>query len=132
MNFVLKIGGNVKRRWSNRNFNDLLRPKDFFYGWMPAHTATFVNRKIFDEVGNFDEKFKISADYEWFLRVSKKRPKINILDYDFIDMTYGGVSTKPSNIFLKLFEDCIALKKNTFSIAIAILKRIRKIHQLII
>ena len=62
----------------------------------------------------------------------KKRPKINILDYDFIDMTYGGVSTKPSNIFLKLFEDCIALKKNTFSIAIAILKRIRKIHQLII
>ena len=37
-------------------------------GCLP-HQATFAHRRVFDVIGGFDTRYKVQADYDWFLRV---------------------------------------------------------------
>ncbi len=39
------------------------------YAEGPQHPASFFKRELFSIVGLFDETYRISADYEWFLRM---------------------------------------------------------------
>ncbi len=57
------------------------------------HPSTIFKRSIFEELGNYDESYKISADHEFFVRAFVKNKKfqyINILSTLF---STGGVST---------------------------------------
>ncbi|MDX2439150.1 MAG: glycosyltransferase family 2 protein, partial [Desulfobacterales bacterium] len=39
------------------------------FGWMPAHPATFIKRRTYDRAGLYSLDFKISSDYEMFVRL---------------------------------------------------------------
>lgn len=40
-----------------------------YYRQMPGcHQALFAKRELFTEIGNFNTKYKITADFDWFLR----------------------------------------------------------------
>jgi len=64
------------------------------FGWMPPHPATFIKKSIYDKVGVYSDKYRISADYEWFVRalLVYKLPFLHI-NKVLVRMRSGGVST---------------------------------------
>jgi len=80
--------------------------------------------------GGFDEKFKISGDYDFLLRVFNVfEGKIIYLNSVSVIMRYGGVSSgNYKNTFRKWKEDFIAIKQNNVgSILTVFFKRIIKL-----
>lgn len=66
------------------------RYKTFVYRMDFAHGATLHNRRLFEEQGLFDTRFRICGDYEFLLR---KPLRSAFIDADLLQITYGGVST---------------------------------------
>lgn len=78
--------------------------------WMNTapHQSVFVTKNIFEDYGLFDETFKISMDYEFWLRIGRF-VKPHILPFTVSNMRAGGISSE----FLKTyFEFCRARNKN--------------------
>lgn len=71
------------------------RPSRLRWGIMPAHPATFVRKRVFDEVGFFAEDFDIAADFEMAVRMFGKS-SYSTLHYPevLVRMSTGGVSTR--------------------------------------
>lgn len=59
-----------------------------------GHPATFFNASCFKKAGHFDDKYKIAADYEWYLRalyVNRLRPFH--IERNISVFRLGGIST---------------------------------------
>ena len=68
--------------------------KNLAWGQMPAHTAMFVRKSIYEHCGGFDTSYKICGDYEFLCRlVSSVTPKSVYLPEKVVRMQIGGVST---------------------------------------
>ena len=81
---------------------------------------------------NYDEKFRISSDYDFIIRLFKnKKSKIFFLNEFTIKMKSGGASNKNiRNIIIKMFEDFEILKKNKINpIKAIVFKNLSKITQ---
>jgi glycosyltransferase involved in cell wall biosynthesis len=73
------------------------------FGWMPPHPATFVRKLAYDTVGMYSLKYRISADYEFFVRLFMvHRLKYSYLDQVLVRMRSGGASTAGLRSSLKL------------------------------
>jgi glycosyltransferase involved in cell wall biosynthesis len=57
-------------------------------GCLP-HQATFARRDVFARLGPFDLRYKIAADYDWFLRVLGS-PESQIRYFDRVVTSYFG------------------------------------------
>lgn len=55
----------VVRYWKSRDHVPGLVER----GWMPAHPTFFIRRRILDELGGFDTRFRYQADYELMVRL---------------------------------------------------------------
>jgi len=55
----------VVRYWKSRDHVPGLVAR----GWMPAHPTFFIRRRILEEVGGFDTRFRYQADYELMVRL---------------------------------------------------------------
>lgn len=85
-----------------------------FKGWMPPHPTVFIKKKIFDKIGFYKTDYKISADYDFLVRIFKCKninqvyvPKV------LINMRIGGMSNRSfKNLIIKSFEDYQIIKKN--------------------
>ncbi len=68
--------------------------KDFYHSYPICHQATFSQKKLFNEIGYFNTKYKLAADTEWFYRVFKQLPnatlfiELPIAFYDIQGTTY--------------------------------------------
>ncbi len=71
-----------------------------------AHPSTFISKKIFKSIGNYDTSYSIASDTDFLLRISKI-PNISfkLLPQTLIVMKTGGLSTSFLGIFRKIFED---------------------------
>ena len=68
-----------------------------------SHGSTLHNRKMFEELGEFDLKFKICADYDFLLR----RPlSSEFIDREMICMQSGGVSFS-----IEMIKDTFRVKR---------------------
>ena len=88
--------------------------KKIHEGWMPPHTTLYIKKELINEIGLYNEKFKISSDYDFIIRLLKNE-NLNIfyMDEFTIKMKIGGMSNKNiSNIILKMKEDFIIMKKH--------------------
>lgn len=89
--FVSKrFGGRVVRRYHS----GILSLRRLSWGWMPAHTAMFIRRDLYQEVGGYKLGYRIAADYEFLCRLLSSRQ----IYWDYVPevlvrMTTGGVST---------------------------------------
>ena len=78
------------RRYRSGRF----RPGLVAWGWMPAHPALFVRRRVFMQVGNFRTDYRIAGDYEWVARAfGGGTLRYRHLDQVLVHMRTGGVST---------------------------------------
>lgn len=119
---------NIIRTWKAGNFDK----RKLKFGWMPPHPGVIIKAEIFKKFGGFDEKFKISGDYDFLLRVfSGFEGKIVYLNSVSVIMRHGGVSSQNyKNTFRKWKEDFTAIKQNNVgSILTVLFKRIIKLHQ---
>ena len=70
-----------------------------------AHTTTIIKKSIFFEVGFYSEKFQISSDTEFILRLLFKNKKIVYHNLNSVLMKYGGKSTSLKYSLKKIKED---------------------------
>lgn len=85
------VSSRLKRRFLTRFFH----PSLLKFGIMPAHTGAIIKRKIFNEIGLYDKNLKISADFEFFVRLfTHRKTKINykIHRVSITKMLAGGAS----------------------------------------
>ena len=100
----------IVRSWKSRKYY----PEMIKKAWMPPHPTLFLRKVVYEKHSFFDPTYKISADYEFILRIFKDQflnfeyiPKV------FINMRLGGVSNRSlKNIMIKSFEDYRAMKKH--------------------
>lgn len=129
LSYVDKLNTNkVIRYWKSKVFNQNLLKK----GWMPAHPTLFLKKEIYDKHGSFDLNYKVSADYDFMVRILKDSElNFKYLPQIIIKMKLGGISNRSlSNIIKKSREDFEIIKKNKIGGFITLLqKNLIKISQ---
>lgn len=102
--------GTVTRFYGAEHF----RPWKLRFGWMPPHPATFVRAGAYKEIGPYSVEYKISADYEMFVRLLLvHRYKFSRLDKVLVRMRAGGVSTSGIKSSLHLNKEIVhACRRN--------------------
>lgn len=83
------------RRIVRRYHSGRFTPERLAWGWMPAHPALFLTKKVTDRVGKFKVDFRIAGDFEFVLRAFYGQK----LSYEYmqevlVHMQLGGESTK--------------------------------------
>ena len=115
----------IKRFWKSEWF----KPYKLFFGWMPPHTSIFLSKNIYKNF-YYATAFKISADYDYILKIFLNTKKIFYANKIITVMRAGGDSAK--NILIKTLEDFLILK-NFFNLyyvpIIMFFKYFRKINQ---
>lgn len=80
-----------------------------------SHGSTLHNRKLFDELGDFNISFKICADYEFLLR---KKLDAGYIEIPTIAMQVGGVSNTIKGLWesfrVKCYHKSIPLSLNVY------------------
>lgn len=118
------------RYWRAGKFNK----EKLFNGWMPPHPTVFIKKKLFNKVGFYNTFYKISADYDFLLRIFNYKninhvyiPKV------FVNMRMGGMSNRSfKNLIIKSFEDYQIIKKNKIGSLFTLFKKnFSKIRQFI-
>lgn len=120
----------VFRHWESCKF----KYSNLRFGWIPPHPSFYFKTQVLRENGFFDLRYKISADYDFMLRVLKNRQyKIAYLPETAVKMRVGGESNKSiANIIKGSIEDhSIAMKYFRFPLLTVVSKVVRKIPQLI-
>lgn len=121
-------GEKIIRRWRSNTF----RRGDLKYGWMPAHPTVYVRREVYRQVGDYDEWFHISADYDMMIRIFKAGYKTVYIPEVLVSMETGGASNKNTKARLsKTQEDYIVLRKNNVGAGYVTVacKQLRKVRQ---
>jgi hypothetical protein len=81
----------VVRVYSSRRF----RPALIGWGWMPAHPALFVRRRLFSDYGAFKTEYTIAGDFEFVARIFSRRDlRYAYLPAILLKMRVGGISTR--------------------------------------
>ena len=82
-------------------------------GWMPGHPTLYLRRAVYEKYGLYDTSYRISADYEFMIRILKDGNMLAYLPETIISMYYGGTSNKGlSNYLESLKEGHRALTSN--------------------
>lgn len=68
------------------------------------HPGVMHRRSLFDEHGQFDESFRIAADYELLLRELPMADAAFVPDVTAVGMRQGGISSVAGNLWLALAE----------------------------
>ncbi len=74
--------------------SDRFSPERLAWGWVPAHTALFLRRRVFEQYGLYKIDYKIASDYDFMARIFRaKLIRSKYLPTVLVHMRIGGVST---------------------------------------
>ena len=125
----LRQDGRIQRRWTSAPF----QKKMIGQGWMPPHPTLFLTRRVYAEFGLFDESLRISADYDFILRIFMSGDlNLAYLPETLVHMRTGGVSNRSlSTILQKSREDYKVLRRNKlpFPLLTLLRKNLSKLPQ---
>lgn len=97
----------ITRYYSGVNFE----VQHFKFGHMPPHPSFYARREVYLLVGDFKLNYKISADFDYLLRVLLiHKTKFKYFKYPLVKMRSGGVSSSLKNKFLlnsEILRSCI-------------------------
>lgn len=87
-NYVLEKDGNTTY------YDATMQPFDDIYIRMIFyHSAIFCKRNYFMQKENFNPKYRIAADYDWFLRNVKRGLRVYYVHQPVFTFCYGGISS---------------------------------------
>jgi glycosyltransferase len=90
-------------------------------GWLPLHPTVYVKRKVFEQVGLYDESYRIAADSDMLVRMLYKYDfKVHYLNEYIVCMQMGGMSTSISTQKKKWEEDIRMYRSHGFNPYIAL------------
>jgi len=100
----------VIRHWQSGAFHSSRLAR----GWMPPHTTLFLRRRVIEQWGGFDTRFRIAADYDAILRYfGQGKIRAAYIPRVLVKMRVGGESNRSlAKIWLKSREDYLALRRN--------------------
>tara|TARA_B100000886_G_scaffold295080_1_gene221764 strand:+ start:19869 stop:20663 length:795 start_codon:yes stop_codon:yes gene_type:complete len=92
----------ISRVWKSANFE---KP-NLRFGWTPPHTSVFIKKNLINDIGNYDETFDISSDFDFILRLfNHEKLKSKKLDSYITVMRIGGDSTNFRKVLRKFNQD---------------------------
>ena len=111
----------VIRSWKSCDF----KPGLLKQGWMPAHPTLFLKKEVYQKHGLFDVSYRISADYDFMLRIFKDSElKFGYLPKVITKMRVGGASNRSiKNIIEKSKEDYRAIKSNNIGDFLTLIRK---------
>lgn len=111
----------VVRYWRAGRF----KPGCLEQGWMPPHPTFYVRRSVYERLGLFDTRFRISADYECILRfLGRGGLRVAYLPQVLVRMRLGGISNESvSSMLRKSREDYAAMRINAIGGMQALLRK---------
>jgi glycosyltransferase len=118
----------VLRYWRCGHFT----PSRLRFGWMPPHPTLYVRRALVGELGGFDTRLRIAADYEFILRyLGRAGTQVRYVPEVLVKMRTGGASNRSLRAVLrKSREDLLALRRNHVGgLATLLCKNARKLPQ---
>jgi glycosyltransferase len=129
LDYVSKDDPNkIIRHWNAGEFSlDKLK-----LGWMPPHPSFLIRKKLLNQIGFFDTRYKIAADYDFMLRaLTQKNVNVVYLPEVLIKMRVGGMSNRSlKNILLKSYEDYQIIRHHKIGgIGTLLCKNLSKISQ---
>ncbi len=78
------------RRYRSARF----RPDRIAWGWMPAHPALFLHRRVYERFGLFRRDYRIAGDFEYCARIFRDNTLVyRSLPETLVRMRTGGIST---------------------------------------
>ncbi|MDO6588964.1 glycosyltransferase [Loktanella sp. D2R18] len=101
--------GRVVRHWTAGPYcNTRLK-----WGWMPPHPTLYLRRQVFENMGAYDARFRISGDYEAMLRYLSADVRLAYLPQVMVQMQVGGVSNGSLKLLIrKSREDYRAIRRH--------------------
>ncbi len=101
---VILLDDNADKTICYANFakNKNIDIKHFLKGNGIPHQGAFIKKKLFDSIGNYDTSYKITGDFDWWVRaicINKAKPYY--LDTLIAKITYGGISTISASKIIK-------------------------------
>ena len=122
LQYVNKINfKKIIRNWKSCDF----KPSLLKQGWMPPHPTLFLKKEVYEKHGLFDLSFKISADYDFMLRIFKDSElKFGYLPKVITKMRVGGASNRSlKNVIRKSKEDYRAIRSNNVGNFLTLIKK---------
>lgn len=80
------LGAEILTRVEKPNLNMMPQTMGVF------HPATFTKKDVFERFGGYDLRFKLAADYHWFLRAYLEKVQFEYLDEVLVKFSVGGAS----------------------------------------
>ena len=78
------------RRYRSARFS----PDQIAFGWMPAHPALFLRRRVYESFGVFRTDYRIAGDFEYCARIFRENTLVyRCLPEVLVRMRTGGIST---------------------------------------
>lgn len=83
------------------------------FGWHMPHPTLYLKKEVYQQYGNFNINFKISADLDFMLRLIKNNVNLKYINDYFVYMRAGGASTGGLKGYYENFKESYkVLKKN--------------------
>ncbi len=81
-------------RFVRRYRSERFCPERIAWGWMPAHPALFLRRRVYERYGNFRTDYRIAGDFELVARIfhAGKLKYLHVPEV-WVHMRTGGIST---------------------------------------
>jgi glycosyltransferase involved in cell wall biosynthesis len=103
----------IVRIWKTSKINKI----KVWLGWMMPHPGIFVKREVYENLGKFNLGYKISADYDFILRIIKENKfKKVFLDKNLVKMRTRGISDGNILERLKMWQEGNLIFKSHFGI----------------
>jgi glycosyltransferase len=118
----------VVRVWRSGCFT----PTRLRYGWMPPHPTFYVRAETMRELGGFDTRYRIAADYEFMLRcLTGPGRSVGYVPRVLVHMRTGGASNQSlAALWRKSVEDLQALSSSGVgAVGTLLCKNVRKLPQ---
>ena len=75
-------------------------------GWLPLHPTVYLRKSVISKYGLYNLDFKIASDTEFLLRYLYQHSiKMSYINYYFVKMRMGGLSTNSNRALEVLQED---------------------------
>jgi len=68
------------------------------------HPSTFVKKKLYQQLGLYNESFIIAGDFDFFNKAFKRGCKFNQVSFAVSNISFGGISSQPSYILISATE----------------------------
>lgn len=104
----------VSRQWP------LLNP------WI-SHPSAIIRRALFSIHGDFDGRFQIAMDYEWFLRVLVRDAKADVIGIPLARFAPGGLSQREATRGMLAREHRAALRLHRWAMWKGALAQVRRL-----